>query len=186
LDELLAADSDIDGVAPPAVGSVFHELLTKTAGSFTYDQTTDSLEALRDRGDAAWTTATGFATSGQATSIQADTDDIQARLPAALVGGRMDASVGAMAADVITAASIAADAGSEIATAVGALTLTELAAIPAASPALKDALALLYMALRNRRETTATADKIENDAGGTVGTAALSDDGTTFTKGEYA
>lgn len=48
LDELLAADSDIDGAAPPTVGSVFHELLTKTAGSFTYDQTTDSLEALRD------------------------------------------------------------------------------------------------------------------------------------------
>jgi len=48
LDELLAADSDIDGVAPPTVGSVFHELMTKTAGSFTYDQTTDSLEAMRD------------------------------------------------------------------------------------------------------------------------------------------
>lgn len=48
LDELLAADSDIDGAAPPAVGSVFFELLTKTTGSFTYDQTTDSLEALRD------------------------------------------------------------------------------------------------------------------------------------------
>jgi len=48
LDELLAADSDIDGAAPPTVGSVFHELLTKTAGSFTYDQTTDSLEAVRD------------------------------------------------------------------------------------------------------------------------------------------
>ncbi len=55
LDELLNADSDIDGAAPPTVGSVFHELLTSTAGSFTYDQTTDSLEAIRDRGDAAWT-----------------------------------------------------------------------------------------------------------------------------------
>jgi hypothetical protein len=48
LDELLNADSDIDGAAPPTVGSVFHELMTKTAGSFTYDQTTDSLEANRD------------------------------------------------------------------------------------------------------------------------------------------
>lgn len=62
LDELLNADSDIDGAAPPTVGSVFHELMTKTTGSFTYDQTTDSLEALRDRGDAAWITATGFST----------------------------------------------------------------------------------------------------------------------------
>jgi hypothetical protein len=62
LDELLNADSDIDGAAPPTVGSVFHELMTKTTGSFTYDQTTDSLEAIRDRGDAAWITATGFST----------------------------------------------------------------------------------------------------------------------------
>ena len=50
-------------------------------------------------------------------ALQADTDDIQARLPAALVGGRIDASVGAMATDVVTASSIAANAigASEIA-----------------------------------------------------------------------
>lgn len=39
-------------------------------------------------------------------AIQADTDDIQSRLPAALVSGRMDASVGAMASNVLTAAAI--------------------------------------------------------------------------------
>lgn len=49
LDEILNADSDIDGVAPPTVGSVIHEILSKTAGSFTFDQTTDSLEAIRDK-----------------------------------------------------------------------------------------------------------------------------------------
>jgi hypothetical protein len=43
-------------------------------------------------------------------TLQADTDDIQTRLPAALVGGRMDSSVGAMAANVLTAAAINADA----------------------------------------------------------------------------
>jgi hypothetical protein len=53
LDELVNADSDIDGAAPPTVGSVFHELLTKTAGSFTYDQSTDSNEAIRDNMSAA-------------------------------------------------------------------------------------------------------------------------------------
>lgn len=36
-------------------------------------------------------------------------------LPATLVGGRMDASVGAMAADTLTAAALAADAGAELA-----------------------------------------------------------------------
>lgn len=66
LDELLNADSDIDGAAPPTVGSVFHELMTKTTGSFTFDQTTDSLEAIRDRGDAAWVTGSGTSTLTQA------------------------------------------------------------------------------------------------------------------------
>ena len=42
------------------------------------------------------------------------TDSIESRLPAALVGGRMDSSVGAMAVDVITAAALAADAVAEI------------------------------------------------------------------------
>jgi hypothetical protein len=43
-------------------------------------------------------------------SIQVDTNDIQARLPAALVSGRIDASVGAMAAGVVTAAAVATGA----------------------------------------------------------------------------
>ena len=51
-------------------------------------------------------------------AIEVDTQDIQARLPAALVGGRIDASVGAMAANVLTAAATAADFGTEIAAAV--------------------------------------------------------------------
>ena len=46
--------------------------------------------------------------------IQADTEDIQARLPAALVSGRMDSSVGAMAANVMTAAAAAADLTTEL------------------------------------------------------------------------
>lgn len=49
-------------------------------------------------------------TSQTAGDIIGDTNDIQARLPAALVSGRMDASVGAMAANVLTATAIAADA----------------------------------------------------------------------------
>lgn len=47
--------------------------------------------------------------------IEVDTQDIQSRLPAALVSGRMDSYIGAMGTDVITAASIAAAAGSKIA-----------------------------------------------------------------------
>lgn len=62
--------------------------------------------------------------------VDTEIADIRNRLPAALVGGRMDASVGAMASGVITAAAhaagaidaaaLAADAGTELATAVWA------------------------------------------------------------------
>lgn len=47
-------------------------------------------------------------------TILADTNDIQTRLPAALVSGRIDASVGAMAANVMTAAAAAADLTTEL------------------------------------------------------------------------
>ncbi len=53
-----------------------------------------------------------------ATDVETDTADIQTRLPAALVSGRIDASVGAMAANTMTAAAAAADLSAEIADAV--------------------------------------------------------------------
>lgn len=48
-----------------------------------------------------------FASQASVDAIQADTDDLQTRVPAALVGGRMDSNVGGMAANVITTTSIA-------------------------------------------------------------------------------
>lgn len=94
LDELLAADSDIDGAAPPTVGSVFHELMSKTAGSFTFDQTTDSLEAIRDK----------------EADIEADTQDLQTQIGAAGAGlsaipwnAAWDAEVQSEAADALNA-----------------------------------------------------------------------------------
>lgn len=61
-------------------------------------------------------------------AILADTDDIQTRLPAALVGGRIDASVGAMAANTLTAAAIAADAITAAKIADGAIDAATFAA----------------------------------------------------------
>lgn len=46
--------------------------------------------------------------------VDTEIADIQARLPAALVGGRIDASVGAMAANTLTASALATDAVTEI------------------------------------------------------------------------
>lgn len=57
---------------------------------------------------------TGLATAAALATVQADTDDLQTRIPAVLVSGRIDASVGAMAANVVTAAAAAADLTTEL------------------------------------------------------------------------
>src|SRR3972149_6744091 len=137
LDELLNADSDIDGVAPPTVGSVFHELLTKTAGSFTYDHTTDSLEAIRDKEtDIETDTAEiGIAGAGLTNiNLPNQTMDIVGNITGNLSGsvgsvtgavGSVTSSVGSIAtggiattsfaAGAVNAAALATDAVAEIA-----------------------------------------------------------------------
>lgn len=59
-------------------------------------------------------------------TLRTDVDDLQTRVPAALVSGRMDSSVGAMAANTLTASALAADAVNEIVAAVYAATLEGL------------------------------------------------------------
>lgn len=68
-----------------------------------------------------------LATASALATVQADTDDLQTRVPAALVGGRMDASVGAMAAAVLTAAAIATDAITAAKIAADAITAAKIA-----------------------------------------------------------
>lgn len=74
---------------------------------------------------------TGLPTVASITALQADTDDIQARLPSALVGGKMESNVGSMTTDVITAAALAAGAVTEIQT--GLATSASIAALPTAA-----------------------------------------------------
>lgn len=61
------------------------------------------------------------AVKAQTAAIEVDTQDIQTRLPAALVSGRIDASVGAMAANVITDTALASSAVTEIQTGLSTL-----------------------------------------------------------------
>jgi hypothetical protein len=80
--------------------------------------------------DATIRAAVGLASANldtQIAAVQSDTDNIQTRLPAALVSGRMDTNVGAMAADVLTASALAADAVTEIQT--GLATSSALATV---------------------------------------------------------
>jgi hypothetical protein len=57
---------------------------------------------------------------------------------------------------------------------------------PPATPTVEQAVMLLYMALRNRLDTTASELTFHNDAGDVIARAALSDDGITFRREEIA
>jgi hypothetical protein len=68
----------------------------------TFPQTGDSFARLG--------APAGASIAADVAGVQSDTDNIQTRIPAALVSGRMDSSIGAVASGVIAAASFAANA----------------------------------------------------------------------------
>lgn len=114
-DAKVAADVTIASVTG-AVGSV-----TGAVGSVTgltasdvgaIKAKTDNLPS--DPADQSLVIAATDAITTAIAAVQSDTDNIQTRLPAALVGGRMDASAGALAANVITAAATHTDFLAEI------------------------------------------------------------------------
>lgn len=86
--------------------------ITSTGGT-TFTQTGDSFLRLGAPVDAS--------ISADVANVQGDTNNIQTRLPAVLVGSRMDSSVGAMAANVLTASAIAAAAITAAKFAAGAI-----------------------------------------------------------------
>ncbi len=96
--------------APTITGTITGNLVGTVSTLTTYTgntvQTGDSFARIGSTGSG----LTSLASAANLATVQSDTDDIQSRLPAALVSGRIDASVGAMAAAVLTAAAIAADA----------------------------------------------------------------------------
>lgn len=108
-------------------------------------------------------------------AVQSDTNDIQTRLPAALVGGRMDSSVGAAAADTLTASALATDAVNEIADGVRARQLTESYAADGVAPTLEQALLLIQQMLTEMSiaGTTMTIKKLDGTT--TAATLTLND-----------
>jgi hypothetical protein len=77
------------------------EVRATGAGSGTYNETTDSQEAIRDRGDVAWATASGFSTSSALSAVAADV---------ATVLGQTGTTGVVVAANGIASASFAAGA----------------------------------------------------------------------------
>jgi hypothetical protein len=108
LDGIQADTEDIQSRLPAALVS---GRMDSSVGAMAPNVLTASALAT----DAVTEIQSGLATAANVAAVETDTQDIQSRLPAALVGGRIDASVGAMASGVLTAAALATDAVAEIA-----------------------------------------------------------------------
>lgn len=81
----------------------------------------------------------------------------------------------------------AAAINAEVVDALATDTYAEAGSIPAATVSLAAKIGFLYMLARNKMTQTATTTTLRNDAdSGNVGTSTVSDDGTTFTRGEWS
>lgn len=66
-------------------------------------------------------------------------------------------------------------------------TFAEAGSVPAATSSLKDKINWLFALARNKITQTSSTQTLRNDADdGSVGTSTVSDDGTTFTRGEWS
>lgn len=80
----------------------------------------------------------------------------------------------------------AAQVNAEVLDVLAVDTFAEPSSVPAATSTFRDMVHWLFTLARNKRTTTATVDTLRNDAdSGSIATAAVSDDGTTFTRNEY-
>lgn len=98
---------------------------------------------------------------------------------------RLGAPAGAsIAADIAALENLsAAQVATEISDALNVDTWAELTAIPGAAATITEMLRLVYSVTRNKTTQTSSAFAVRNNAdSGNIGTATVSDDGTTFTK----
>jgi len=111
---LVQADTDDIQTRLPATlvgGRMRSHVEAMDAGTITAAAVaTDAIDADALAADAVAEIQFGLATAAALAFVQADTDDIQTRLPASLNAGRMRSHVEAMDAGVVTAAVIATDA----------------------------------------------------------------------------
>lgn len=154
----------------------------------------------------------------QVNAIETDTQDIQSRIPAALVNSRMDCTIDGtgMEAGAVSAVQSGLATAAALATVAGYLD-SEIAAIledtgttldgklnsiisllddargepgqgaPPVNPDTVTKIDYLYKAFRNKITQTATEFSVYADDGATVDhKATVSDDGTTYTRGELA
>ncbi len=166
-------------------GSVVWSAATRTLTSGGAPATSVWAAATRTltSGSIVWSAATRTLTSGGAPATS-----VWAAATRTLTSG---AVAWTAAGRTLSSGQIVWNAATRILTSGGAVwdaNLTELAVLPGAAPTSDQSIMLLYQGLRNKRITTATADKIHTSATAVVATAVVSFvTGTqTFTKNKYA
>ncbi len=126
----------------------------------------------------------GTASAGTAGYVGLDWSTINAPTSAqGLTGTTISSSqvVASVTADV----GITQGAADKVFGASGAA-MAELSGVPSATPSPRNALMLIFMTLRNKLTTTASAKTVFNDAGSSISSKTLSDDGTTYTETKMA
>lgn len=186
----------------PTIGTLFDKLMNKSAGQ-TFDQTTDSLEAIKDTGTGASTGQIAQAVwdYGLSGSLTANTAGerlkaIDDKLPTGTISDfdegtnsvNLNASQSGVTIGTVNAlgGTATGQINSEVVDALTVDVISELSSgAPTANPTIASAIMLLYMALRNKRVTSSSESKIYNNAGTAISKAAVSDNGTEFTKEQF-
>lgn len=202
LDQLV---KNTTGGTPPTIGSFFDRIMNKDAGQ-TFSQGTASLQAIQS-GSTAGPTAIQIANQvwdtvlpGAHTVASSGSMLIQALVnmlpttgplsnfnPASQTVNLGSSQTGVTIGTVNAIGSTGLTSIlTQIRTALSTDTMTELVSVPSATPTIYQALMISYMALRNEHTTTSSQEKIKNNAGTVIGTAAVSDNGTTYTKGQFS
>lgn len=97
------------------------------------------------------------------------------------VGGNVTGSVGSLATQA------KADVNAEVVDALNVDAYSEVSAPPAANASLAQKIGWLFALARNKITQSSTTQTLRNDADSSdIGTAAVSDNGTTFTRGEWS
>ncbi len=164
-----------------------------------YDDATDSLEAIRDRGDAAWTSATpptaaaiadavwdedatGHQTTG---TFGAAIGDPAANTETIYDAVVTDATGINVATDINNLNDIStAQVNAEVLDVLDTDTFGEPTGVPPASASITDKLGYVYMGLRNKITVTSTKKTFFDDSDNAEWEKDLSDDGSTYTETE--
>lgn len=128
VDDVIAAILEDTGTTLPAAIAALNDLdstqvqAAAAAALAAYDPPTNAEMVARTLATASYATAAGVA------AVQADTDNIQTRLPAALVGGRMDANTSAINSSAMASVLLALSAGTMVngTTVAGTLSTTQV------------------------------------------------------------